>query len=263
MTYESMTTFHTPYPSLRVWGLDDIDANTLQQALMVARLPVLAGPVALMADAHLGMGCTIGAVIPTENVIMPSCVGVDIGCFTGDTLIPLLDGKSHPIKELVGQTVHVYVTTPKGQVTVAKAIGKLTRTTAPLVAVTLDNGEVVRCTPDQLFMLRDGTYLAAEQLTLGQSLMPLYLRKDKHGYMQVQQPAGGRWQFVHWLVGRSGLMGAVPFASSTEPGDKVLIHHKGFMEVDGQANNLPDSLQFMTFMDHAALHRGRCISPVI
>ena len=40
----------------------------------------MAGPVALMPDAHLGMGATIGSVIITRDAIVPSAVGVDIGC---------------------------------------------------------------------------------------------------------------------------------------------------------------------------------------
>ena len=33
-----------------------------------------------MPDAHVGMGATIGSVIPTAGAIIPSAVGVDIGC---------------------------------------------------------------------------------------------------------------------------------------------------------------------------------------
>jgi tRNA-splicing ligase RtcB len=33
-----------------------------------------------MPDAHLGMGATVGSVIPTEGAIIPAAVGVDIGC---------------------------------------------------------------------------------------------------------------------------------------------------------------------------------------
>lgn len=33
-----------------------------------------------MPDVHSGIGSTIGSVIPTKNVIIPSAVGVDIGC---------------------------------------------------------------------------------------------------------------------------------------------------------------------------------------
>jgi RNA-splicing ligase RtcB len=66
-------------PNLRSWA-SEIDEPTLKQAEVASRLPILAGPVALMPDAHLGKGATIGAVIPTESAIIPSAVGVDIGC---------------------------------------------------------------------------------------------------------------------------------------------------------------------------------------
>jgi RNA-splicing ligase RtcB len=66
-------------PRLRSWA-SDIDQATVDQALVASRLPILAGPMALMPDAHLGIGSTIGSVIPTESTIIPSAVGVDIGC---------------------------------------------------------------------------------------------------------------------------------------------------------------------------------------
>ena len=66
-------------PNLRSWA-SEIDEVTLRQAEVASRLPILAGPVALMPDAHLGKGATIGAVIPTQSAIIPSAVGVDIGC---------------------------------------------------------------------------------------------------------------------------------------------------------------------------------------
>jgi RNA-splicing ligase RtcB len=58
----------------------DLDANAREQALRTSRLPVLAGPVALMPDAHWGIGATVGSVVATDNTILPSAVGVDIGC---------------------------------------------------------------------------------------------------------------------------------------------------------------------------------------
>lgn len=58
----------------------DIDYNTIDQATRTARLPIVAGHVALMPDAHVGMGATVGSVIPTRGAVIPSAVGVDIGC---------------------------------------------------------------------------------------------------------------------------------------------------------------------------------------
>ncbi len=57
-----------------------LEENTLAQAQQTASMPFLAGPVALMPDAHLGKGSTIGTVIPTLGAIIPSAIGVDIGC---------------------------------------------------------------------------------------------------------------------------------------------------------------------------------------
>jgi RNA-splicing ligase RtcB len=61
------------------WAVE-LDDNTRKQVETLSKLWVLAGPVALMPDAHLGKGATIGSVIVTESALIPSAVGVDIGC---------------------------------------------------------------------------------------------------------------------------------------------------------------------------------------
>jgi tRNA-splicing ligase RtcB len=58
----------------------DIDPGAVRQAEKTARLPVVEDHVALMPDAHVGIGATVGSVIPTTNAVIPSAVGVDIGC---------------------------------------------------------------------------------------------------------------------------------------------------------------------------------------
>ena len=58
----------------------DIDPETIRQAEKTARLPIVQGHVALMPDAHVGIGATVGSVIPTSGAVIPSAVGVDIGC---------------------------------------------------------------------------------------------------------------------------------------------------------------------------------------
>ncbi len=66
-------------PGVRSWAslLDDV---TRLQAARTARLACVDGHVALMPDAHLGIGATVGSVIPTREALIPSAVGVDIGC---------------------------------------------------------------------------------------------------------------------------------------------------------------------------------------
>jgi RNA-splicing ligase RtcB len=58
----------------------EIDHETIHQAEKTARLPIIEGHVALMPDAHVGKGATVGSVIPTKSAVIPSAVGVDIGC---------------------------------------------------------------------------------------------------------------------------------------------------------------------------------------
>ncbi len=178
----------------------------------VASLPFVFKHVALMPDVHLGKGALVGSVVATKDAIIPSAIGVDIGCFTGDTLVPLADGKSYPLKELsrTQQEFIVYSCNERGKIVAAKATAKLTRRDAELLKVVLDNGEEIKCTFDHQFMLRDGTYQEACDLKPGASLMPFYSKVDRDGYTLIQQPYSERWQKAHWIIARSGLLGKVP-----------------------------------------------------
>ena len=64
---------------IKMW-LEDIEEGALEQAKNVANLPFTFKHVALMPDAHQGMGVSIGSVFATTDVIIPNAVGVDIGC---------------------------------------------------------------------------------------------------------------------------------------------------------------------------------------
>lgn len=68
-----------PVKNVLTWA-DDLDEKTLAQVANAASLPFVNKPVALMADAHLGYGVPIGTVLATKGAIIPSAVGVDIGC---------------------------------------------------------------------------------------------------------------------------------------------------------------------------------------
>lgn len=57
-----------------------LDEKTREQAVMTSQLPFIYPHLALMPDAHLGKGATVGSVIPTLGAIIPAAVGVDIGC---------------------------------------------------------------------------------------------------------------------------------------------------------------------------------------
>src|SRR3954468_16225834 len=64
---------------LKSWA-SILDDNALEQARTTSSMPFIYPHLALMPDAHLGRGATVGSVIPTLRAIMPATVGVDIGC---------------------------------------------------------------------------------------------------------------------------------------------------------------------------------------
>jgi len=58
----------------------EIEATARQQLVNISRLPIVHHHVAAMPDVHLGIGATVGSVIPTKGAIIPAAVGVDVGC---------------------------------------------------------------------------------------------------------------------------------------------------------------------------------------
>lgn len=66
-------------PKLISWA-SILDEATREQARTAATMPFIFPHLALMPDAHLGKGATVGSVIPTQGAIIPAAVGVDIGC---------------------------------------------------------------------------------------------------------------------------------------------------------------------------------------
>ncbi len=101
------------------------------------------------------------------------------GCFSGDTLVALADGRALSFENLVAEqaqgTEHFgYTIRADGTVGVERILNaRITKRNADVIRVTLDNGEAITCTPDHLFMLRDGSYKAAATLTPDDNLMPL------------------------------------------------------------------------------------------
>ncbi|MBD2345652.1 RtcB family protein [Anabaena subtropica] len=248
MPYEQLE-IKTPAPVLS-WANHELGSEETKMAKNVASLPFVFKHVALMPDVHLGKGALVGSVIATKEAIIPAAVGVDIGCFVGDTLVPLVDGQCYRIQDLAeqGNEFIIYTCTPTGKIVAAQANAKLTRKNAPLVKVILDNDEEIICTPDHQFMLRDGTYKKAELLQPETSLMPFYSRIDKDGYTLISQPYSSRWHKAHWIVARSGLLGKIPRFE----GQITVIHHRNFQTSD----NRPENLEFMGNNEHSAYHRS-------
>lgn len=66
---------------IKAWkrGVPFEDA-AIEQLKKTASMPFLFKHLAAMPDCHLGVGATIGTVLPTKGACVPAAVGVDIGC---------------------------------------------------------------------------------------------------------------------------------------------------------------------------------------
>src|SRR5215210_5669483 len=98
-------TGHVP---VKIWT-DQVEPSAEQQLTALAGCPFIFHHVAAMPDVHFGLGATIGSVFATKDALLPTAVGVDIGCFTGDTLIPLLNGWERSLKELAEQNEQIWI----------------------------------------------------------------------------------------------------------------------------------------------------------
>lgn len=67
---------------VKMWNecVPPFEDKAVEQLLQIASMPFVKPHVAAMPDTHLGMGATVGSVIPTVGAVMPAAVGVDIGC---------------------------------------------------------------------------------------------------------------------------------------------------------------------------------------
>lgn len=80
-----MTTYELREPQggvpIKTWTRGvPIEPEAIEQLTNIARLPIVHKWVAAMPDVHLGIGATVGSVIPTVGAVIPAAVGVDIGC---------------------------------------------------------------------------------------------------------------------------------------------------------------------------------------
>lgn len=172
------------------------------------------------------------------------------GCFTGDTKIRLVDGRSLTIEELLLEqkyrTNWVYTVNVDKKIIEPKRIKDVfqTKLVTDILEVELDNGEKIHCTPEHRFMLRDGTYKEAQNLSVGESLMPLYTRVQERGligYRTVYQPFNNKWVYEHRA-----------FCPNNLHKKNYVVHHCNYKKLD----NCPSNLKYMSKSNHARIHNN-------
>jgi len=116
-----------------------------------------------------------------------------LACIVPETKIPLLNEKISTVEELIkdydaGIKNYVYAFDEATKNIVPGEIewAGFTRMNTDIVRVHLDNSKYIDCTPDHRFMLRDGTWVEAQTLTQGQSLMSLCLSENIENHKVVR-----------------------------------------------------------------------------
>jgi DNA gyrase subunit B len=181
------------------------------------------------------------------------------GCFSGDTQVALTDGRNLSFLDLVkeseaGKENFCYSVLSNGKIGIQKiAHPRRTQRLAKVVEVELDHGKRITCTPDHLFMRRDGSYQRADALQAGDSLMPLRRKLSKlggritiEGYEMVFDPARNWWVFTHLLSDDFNLRNGVYQESNGSH-----RHHVDF----NKGNNNPTNLRRLTRAEHLEEHR--------
>lgn len=70
---------------IKIWT-DTVEDAALDQLKKLAQLSFIdQNGVAAMPDVHMGIGTSVGTVIATNKAVIPSAVGVDIGCVDAET----------------------------------------------------------------------------------------------------------------------------------------------------------------------------------
>ncbi len=93
------------------WANHPFSAEEQSMLRNVSRLPCLFKHVALMPDAHLGIGSMVGSVVATKDGIIPATVGVDIGCGMMAVKTPfksvILEGKLKELRSKIEEAIPV------------------------------------------------------------------------------------------------------------------------------------------------------------
>ena len=171
-------------------------------------------------------------------------------CFSGDTRVALADGSAPTIEELAKLAdrgpVWGYSIGENGRIIVSLLDAPRHVGRDSLLEITLDNGKVIKATPDHNFILRDGHKMMAGDLRPGQSLMPLY-RQIYRGYESTYQPINGHFEATHRLADEWNLRNGL-----YEPMPGTHRHHRDHV----RRNNMPWNIERVPAAEHIRHHNA-------
>ncbi|MEX2163819.1 MAG: hypothetical protein WD823_06210 [Sulfuricaulis sp.] len=170
-------------------------------------------------------------------------------CFRGDQRVALVDGSSVALEDMArradqGEEFWGYSLGEFGRIIVTRLEAPRWVGRDAMLEIVLDSGEPIRCTPDHVFIRRDGTTAPAAELRPGDSLMPLY-RDLFRGYEMVYQPINGHYMPTHRLADEWNLRHGVYADLNGE--------HRHHLDHD-RRNNRPWNIVRMEATEHIRHH---------
>ena len=187
-------------------------------------------------------------------------------CLVLDTKIPLLDGRTLELNEIIEEInndkkLWAYSCDPvtgkfsPGLITWAG----VTRKNTDVMKITLDNGKSIVCTPDHKFPVWNKGFVRADELEVNESMIPHYTRQKTLGtkfatYEQIFKNDVKEWNFTHREVSKwkdeNNIENEYLFNDLYENLAKSTVHHKDI----NSKNNSPDNLVKMHSKDHFKMH---------
>lgn len=177
------------------------------------------------------------------------------GCLAMDTKVPLLDGRTLTISEISDELkqnkkLYVYSTNPYNGHIVPGIISwaGITQQSAKVMKITFDNNKSVTCTLDHKFPILGKGFVEAQNLKIGESMIPLYTKQqplnknNKLDYELIFQNDTKKWEYTHRMVmdycdkDRNNVM--IFNEQHCNNPKQYTRHHKNFNRFDNSPENL-------------------------
>jgi hypothetical protein len=190
-------------------------------------------------------------------------------CLSLETRIPLLDGRILSLSKIIeeydnGKTLWAYSCDPSTGKFAPGIISwaGITRRNEKVLKITLDNDESITCTLDHKFPVWNKGKVEAQNLIVGDSMIPFYTRNKSitsasknSKYQQIYENETKKWIFTHRLVStwkdKIDIINEYNYNPLRINEEKRTVHHKDY----NRFNNSPENLTRMSKNDHFDYHK--------